>query len=367
MKRNIFIILLILYSLAGSAQKYRGEFAKIEFGLSASRMNFFVDMFETKKQLLDFMDIKKGDVIAEVGAANGWNLGVLSTVYDSVTFYAEDINTKDLNQRSFDRTISYYKKKRTTKQTNNFKWVIGTLTTTNLPQGTFDKILLIDAFHDFNKKDDMIEDVAKKLKPGGKIYILDGFSFPGDTQTCPDAGPHVLTMLPVEIKRFEEHGFYPTKITRPDRNGAHYGNGVVFERNKELSEEFYKLKNAIDPLISLSAGFAKPEIAGDSVKMKEITQAISPKIREVENVYKEYEVWVKDCGVRFLRKMNYKSATNIFKANVKFFPDSYQAWYWLGVACQENKQSKEAELCFKRSLELNKANSNAAERLKQLK
>ena len=94
---KIFIIFYLLVTNFCVAQKYRGEFAQSEFGLSGDRMNFLVNMFETKKQLLEFMQIKKGDVITEVGAGYGWNLGVLSTIYDSVTFYAQDISAKDLS------------------------------------------------------------------------------------------------------------------------------------------------------------------------------------------------------------------------------------------------------------------------------
>src|SRR5207247_430543 len=103
-------------------------------------------------------------------------------IYDSVTFYAQDISAKGLSEEHWKKTISYYEKRRKKKQTNKFERVIGTISSTNLPDGALDKILLIDAFHDFDKKDDILDDLSKKLKPNGKIYILDGFSFPGDTQ-----------------------------------------------------------------------------------------------------------------------------------------------------------------------------------------
>ncbi|HWY37362.1 MAG TPA: tetratricopeptide repeat protein [Bacteroidia bacterium] len=358
------ILFFILYTGICNAQKYRGEFAKTEFSISENRLNFFVNMFETKKQLLNFMEINKGDVIAEVGAGNGWNLGVLSMIYDSLTLYAQDINPKDLSESAWKKTITYYEKHRATKQTNKFNRVIGTTSSTNLPDGIFDKILLVDAYHDFDKKDAIIDDMAKKLKPGGKIYILDGFSFPGDTQICPDNGKHILTTLPVEVKRFEKHGFYLTKMRSPDFR-SHYGQGLIFERDKNRSDEFYSKKEAVDPLVKSSARIWKNHVASDSVAMKDLADSLLPKIKEITDTYKEYEVWIKDIGLMHLRKAEYKAAINIFKAGTRLFPDSYQAWYWLGVAYQENKQNKEALPNFKRSLSLKPDNIFVKKRITQ--
>src|ERR1700752_104387 len=230
--KYLILVLCLLIEEICFAQKYNGEFAKQEFNLSADKLNFFNWIFETKEQLRDFMEIKNGDVVAEVGAGYGTNIGVLSLLYDSITFYAEDIDKKWLNERKLRKTISYYEKRRKTKQTNTFHCIIGTCSNTNLPDGIFDKIFLAEAFHEVDDKDAMIEDFAKKLKPNGKIIVLDGFSFPGDVQTCPDNGPHVLTMLPVEIERFEKHGFHLAKIKAPDFKSIHYANGLFFERDK---------------------------------------------------------------------------------------------------------------------------------------
>jgi tetratricopeptide (TPR) repeat protein len=365
--KSTSITILIICFLSGNliySQKYAGELAKTGFNLSPDRLNFFKDMFETKKQLYTFLEIKNGETIAEVGADDGINLGILSMLYDSLTLYAQDIDAKCLTQKSLNKEIKYYSKKRTTPQTNTFKWVIGTMNSTNLPANTFDKIFLIDAYHDFDKKDDMIEDIAAKLKPNGQIIFLDGFSFIGDTQVCPFAGRHVVTTLEVELKRFEKHGFYLTKMRAPNYNGAHYGQGLVFERNKPRSDEFYKLQKAIESFALQSSRFSQKAIASDSMVMKQITDSILPKINGITFVYPEYELWIKDISIRYLRKSDYLSAINIFKSNVRFFPDSYQTYYWLGLAYQENKQYDLALKNLKQSLALNPNNKNCTDRIK---
>jgi ubiquinone/menaquinone biosynthesis C-methylase UbiE len=40
-----------------------------------------------------------------------------------------------------------------------------------LPDTTFDKVLLIDTYHHFQNRDEMIRDVFRILKPGGKLIV----------------------------------------------------------------------------------------------------------------------------------------------------------------------------------------------------
>jgi len=361
--RTVIYLLFVATNYVSFAQKYIGEFAQTEFSLSPKRLSFFVDMFETKKQLIDFMEINKGDMIAEVGAGNGENLGVLSLFYDSITFYAQDIDPKVLSEKKLKKVVGYYEKLKG-KQTNKFQVVIGTTSHTNLADKAFDKILLIDAYHDFNKKDDMLEDICAKLKLNGKVYILDGFSFPGDTVTCPDS-KQKLTTLPIEIRRFEDHGLFLTKMRSPDHR-AHYGNALVFEKDKNKSDEFFKRRSEIDSYVNRSLRFSQVKVASDSVLMMAITDSILPKIGEITEVYNEYEVWIKDLGLRYLRKAQYRAAINVSMANTRFFPNSYQAWYWLGMAYMENNQKDLAIQSFNRSLKLNPDNKLAAKRINKL-
>ncbi len=357
----IFLLVTNCYS-----QKYSGELAKTEFNCSGDKMHFFIHFFETKKQVVDFMNIKNGDCVSEIGAANSENIGFLSLLTENVTYYAQDIDAKTLTQKRLNKTIMKYSKLKQSKQTNSFQRVIGTKNSSNLPDGKFDKILIIDSFHDFDKKDEMIDDVAKKLKPDGQFIIIDGFSFVGDTQTCPDYGVHVLTVLNVEIKRFENHGFYLIKMRSPDCFAAHYGNGLVFEKNKEKSVEFYKVKNEIDPLINESIRLKQKGIASDTLAIKKIVDILLPKINDINFVYNEYEMWLKEIAFTYLRKSDYQPAINILRANTLLYPKSYQTFYWLGVAYQENKQYKLAMQNFKLSLSLQPINEVCTNRIKKI-
>lgn len=127
--------------------------------------------FENEKDLLDFFEFKKGNVVAEVGAGRWENVVGLSLLTDSITFYAEDIETKNLQEKDLEKVLSKTKKYRT--RANTFKSQIGTEKESLLPDATFDKIILSSTFHEFTYMEEMISDLYKKLKPNGKIYILE--------------------------------------------------------------------------------------------------------------------------------------------------------------------------------------------------
>jgi ubiquinone/menaquinone biosynthesis C-methylase UbiE len=55
--------------------------------------------------------------------------------------------------------------------TSDYKMIIGDERSTSLPENTFDKILVINSFHEFTFKAEMLADIKKKLKPGGVLYI----------------------------------------------------------------------------------------------------------------------------------------------------------------------------------------------------
>jgi ubiquinone/menaquinone biosynthesis C-methylase UbiE len=68
--------------------------------------------------------------------------------------------------------VTHCKKLRKTGTINYYRCV-GKEKQSNLPDGVFDKIILASTFHEFTFMDEMINDIYKKLKPSGQLYILD--------------------------------------------------------------------------------------------------------------------------------------------------------------------------------------------------
>jgi len=121
---------------------------------------------------IDTIDFKKGEIIADIGAGNGYLEGMLSILFDSLTFYIQDIDTSICNQLSVNKVVDFYRNLKKTPFTSKFIAVNGTDSTTNLPDNTFDKILMIYTYPYIKKPKLFILDVKKKLKNDGLFYVV---------------------------------------------------------------------------------------------------------------------------------------------------------------------------------------------------
>ena len=69
------------------------------------------DLFQNKNDLIKFLDIKPGETIADVGGDDGHHMGSLSLIYDDLTFYIEDVDSK-LNAGDIEKMAKKFSKKR---------------------------------------------------------------------------------------------------------------------------------------------------------------------------------------------------------------------------------------------------------------
>ncbi|MFN8356971.1 MAG: class I SAM-dependent methyltransferase [Spirosomataceae bacterium] len=123
------------------------------------------------RKSLEIYNFQKGDVIASLGAGGGvWEIA-FATFYEDLTFYLEDVSRDVLNQEDVEYAIQYYTRLTGKPITAKFIPVIGTEKETNLPTDTFDKVLIINSFHEFNFPTEMLAEVKRILKADGKLFI----------------------------------------------------------------------------------------------------------------------------------------------------------------------------------------------------
>src|SRR4051812_4130856 len=103
MKTLILLTVIIISSSFTLPKGTEVPFTVKEYGSLAN-------YFDTQKDMLDFFDFHKGDVVADVGAGDAKNIGALSLLTDGITFYAEDINAKKLDQNAIDKVAKHYSK-----------------------------------------------------------------------------------------------------------------------------------------------------------------------------------------------------------------------------------------------------------------
>ena len=59
------------------------------------------------------------------------------------------------------------------KKHTNIELVQGDEKTVNLPENSFDKVLMVDVYHEFSYPKEMILSIKKALKSDGKIYLIE--------------------------------------------------------------------------------------------------------------------------------------------------------------------------------------------------
>ena len=137
---------------------------------------FLTSKEEIKKTLEDrgiaAIKFKKGETIADIGAGNGYIEAMLSIYYDSLTFYIQDIDTSICNQLSVNEVVDFYQEVNGRPFTNKFIVVNGTDTDTNLPDSTFDKILMVRTYAYIKEPRTFIMDVRENLKDDGLFYVI---------------------------------------------------------------------------------------------------------------------------------------------------------------------------------------------------
>jgi len=189
------------------------------------------DLFKMQQKEISFYDFRPGQTVASIGAqCSNWEAAYAATT-DSVTFYLQDIDSSKFQKNQVEFAWNYYATLRGKPMTSDYKMVMGDERSTSLPENTFDKILIINSFHEFTYQKEMLADIKKKLKPGGILYI--------DEALPKKQGQlHGICNKPMLTNK--------ETIAVFEKNGFEYANGVDFNyRQKNPTRKIFafQIKN----------------------------------------------------------------------------------------------------------------------------
>lgn len=125
--------------------------------------------------IAEAVNFQAGDTVADIGTADGLFIAALSMYTDSLTFFLEDIDSI-WNRSRFDSALQAFSAKSSRSPSNRFYYSTGNERSSGLPSKTFDKVLIIDTYHHFTHRDEMITDAMTLLKPGGKIIVMEALA-----------------------------------------------------------------------------------------------------------------------------------------------------------------------------------------------
>ncbi len=115
--------------------------------------------------LIKSLDLKPGMVVADIGAGSG----VISVLMAEKILPGGKVLAVDVQQEMLDRLRENTKKLKIT----NVETVKGTQKTTSLKPKSVDLAIMVDVYHELEFPYEMLLDISKSLKPGGRIAFVE--------------------------------------------------------------------------------------------------------------------------------------------------------------------------------------------------
>jgi ubiquinone/menaquinone biosynthesis C-methylase UbiE len=114
--------------------------------------------------LLQALNLQPTDVVTDIGAGTGYFTFRISPLVPKGKVLAVDIQPE---------MIDYLNKNKASNKANNVEPVLGTITDPNLPAGSVDLVLFVDAYHEFSHPREMMQAIVTALKPGGRVALVE--------------------------------------------------------------------------------------------------------------------------------------------------------------------------------------------------
>jgi SAM-dependent methyltransferase len=122
------------------------------------------EVTEQPQQVIDALDLKPTDVVADMGAGTGYFSFRISPKVPQGKVLAVDIQPEMID------IMNFLKKE---NNITNVEPILASVTKPNLPDDTVDLALMVDAYHEFEYPREVMEGVVRSLKPGGRVVLVE--------------------------------------------------------------------------------------------------------------------------------------------------------------------------------------------------
>jgi ubiquinone/menaquinone biosynthesis C-methylase UbiE len=123
------------------------------------------DLWQRPDQIMDAMGIADGSVVADIGAGSGWfTIRLARRVGPQGLVWAEDVQKEMITALS--RRVSR-------EGLANVRTQLGLNNDPRLPANSLDAVLVVDAYHEIEDRVAMLSNIARALKPQGRIGVVD--------------------------------------------------------------------------------------------------------------------------------------------------------------------------------------------------
>jgi ubiquinone/menaquinone biosynthesis C-methylase UbiE len=159
------------------------------------------ELEEAPDRALDAIGIRKGSVVADIGAGVGyftWRLA--ERVGPAGKVYGVDIQPQMLERLR--RNIEQ-------RGLKNVEAVLGETADPKLPAGSIDLILLVDVYHEFSEPQKMLGKIRQALKAEGRLVLLEYRKEDPDVPIRPE---HKMSVADVKAE-LEPEGFRLERVS----------------------------------------------------------------------------------------------------------------------------------------------------------
>jgi len=154
---------------------------------------------EASTLMREKLELKAGMVICDLGCGNGYHtLPMAQAVAPAGKVYGSDVQPEMLKMLE-DRSKA--------NGVTNIVPVLGLYHDAKLPENTFDRILLVDVYHEFSHPVQMLAGIRKALKTDGQVVFIE---FRSEDDSVPIKPEHKMTKAQL-TKELMANGFKLTK------------------------------------------------------------------------------------------------------------------------------------------------------------
>lgn len=122
------------------------------------------DIWQRPDQIMDALAIAEASVVADVGAGGGWfTIRLARRVGPNGIVYAEDVQPE---------AVTAISRRVTAEGLTNVRTVLGQEGDPRFPASRLHAVLMVDAYHEIEDRVTFLRNLAKSLRPDGRIGVV---------------------------------------------------------------------------------------------------------------------------------------------------------------------------------------------------
>jgi SAM-dependent methyltransferase len=160
------------------------------------------DIEEEPDRAIDALELRAGDVVADVGAGSGYmSVRLAKRVGATGKVYATDIQPE---------MLALLERRLARDKVTNIVPILGAADDPKLPANALDLELLVDVYHEFANPQAMLRGMRRALKPSGRLVLLE---YRKEDPAVPIREDHKMSVAEAKLE-VEAEGFTLSRVDR---------------------------------------------------------------------------------------------------------------------------------------------------------